>query len=114
MKTLLKLLPLITLVSCLSSCRGVPNPNRDLIVEQCGLAFAKFENGEIDIKNSKCECRQYEYSLSYMGGVPGTTVTNPVEYCQKLVGNKPKEYLKVVNFLGDIRQDILGNIGGQR
>ena len=114
MKTLLKLLPLMTLVSCLSSCRGVPNPNRDLVIEQCGLTFAKFPNGEINLKDSKCECRQYEYSLNYMGGLPGTTVLNPVEYCQKLVGNKPKDYLNLVNFLGDIRQDILGSLGGQR
>lgn len=114
MKTALLLILLMTLVSCLSSCRGIPNPNRELVIEQCGLTFAKFDNGEIDLKNSKCECRQYEYSLNYMGGLPGTTVSNPVEYCQKMVGNKPKEYLKLVNFLGDIRQDILGNLGGQK
>ena len=114
MKTALLLLLLTTLASCLSSCRGVPNPNRELIVEQCGLTFAKLPNGEIDLPNSKCECRQYEYSLNRLGAIAGTTTQNPVDYCQKLVGNKPKEYLKVVNFLGDIRQDILGNLGEKR
>jgi hypothetical protein len=92
----------------------VPNPNRELIVEQCGLTFAKFDNGEIDLLNSKCECRQYEYSLNRMGAIAGTTTKYSVDYCQKLVGNKPKDYLNLVNYLGDIRQDILRNIGGKK
>jgi hypothetical protein len=71
-------------------------------------------SGEIDLQESKCECRQYEYSLDRLGAIAGTTVKNPVEYCQKLVGNKPREYLKVVNFLGDVRRDISDNLGRQK
>jgi hypothetical protein len=114
MKTAMLLILLTTLVSCLSSCRSVPNPNRELIVEQCGLTFAILINGDIDLKASKCECRQYEYSLSRLGAIAGTTIKHPVEYCQKLIGNKPKEYLKLVNFLGDVRQDILVNLGAKK
>lgn len=111
MKTILILALLMTLTSCLSSCRKIPDPNRSLIVEQCGITFRKFPNGDIDPLTSSCDCREYEYSLNRLGAVPGTITTYPLEYCQKLIGNKPKEYLKLTNFLGDLRMDLINASG---
>lgn len=107
MKTVL----ILALLMILTSCRSVPDINRELIIEQCGLTFSKLESGEIDLAKSKCDCRLYEYSINKLGAVPGTSNSYPVEYCQKLIGNKPQEYLKLVNFLGDVRRDIIETIG---
>ena len=109
MGTVIRLIALMILLSC-HSCRTLPDPARSLVVEQCGLTFHIDSNGKIDEQLSKCECRQYEYSLDYMGGVAGTTTKNPLQYCQKLIGNKPKEYLSLTNFLGDVRKDIQSNL----
>lgn len=109
MKTLARLIALINL-AIFHSCRSAPDLNRTLLIEQCGLTLAMFPNGEINTKDSFCECREYKYSLEYMGGIAGTTTRNPLVYCNKLVGNKPKSYLNLVNFLGDIRRDIQDNL----
>lgn len=97
-----------------------PDRNRSLTVEQCSPVLA-IETVEIlrdgvpmaepiiDMAKSECNCRRYKYSLSFMGPIAGSVVTHRIEKCDRLVGNPPDEYIKTVNFLGNIRQDIQDN-----
>lgn len=109
MKTIL----LVASAIFLSSCRSIPDPNRKLVVEQCGITFIFDEDGSINQDDSICECRDYEYSLNKLGSV-SVPELKPISYCNKLIGNKPKNYLELTNFLGDIRRDVIDNMSDEQ
>lgn len=108
-------LSLLVLASCTT-----PDRNRQLVVVQCSPVFA-YETVEImrdgipmaepiiDMAKSECNCRRYKYSLAFMGPIAGSLMTHRIEMCDRLVGNHPREYTRIVNFLGDVRQDIQDN-----
>jgi hypothetical protein len=63
-------------------------------------------NKEImDLEKSECFCRPYKFSMDFMGPSGGSKL-KPFTYCNKVIGSLPGEYLKQVNFLGDVRKDI--------
>lgn len=111
----MRLLALLLLVAC----ESIPDRNRRLTVVQCSPNF-KVETVEVlrdgvpvaetimDLRRSECYCRRYRYSLGFMGPIADSTVTRPIMECDRLVGNPPQEYTKVVNFLEDLRKDLEG------
>jgi len=108
---------LFFLFAFLASCQSVPDRNRRLIHEQCGAIYA-YESVEIDrdgspsaeliidMRKSTCRCRRYKLALDFIGPIANTSQDHPIEYCDRLIGEKPDEYLKKVNFLGDLRADL--------
>lgn len=114
MGNLIRLVLLLILINCLSSCRGYPDINRKLYVEQCSPYFEVDHYGNIDIIKSFCLCRKYKYSLEYMGGIENSTLYKPLIYCNKLIGNKTKDYLNLVNFLGDVKREIQEHINEEK
>jgi hypothetical protein len=100
---------LATLLATLSiSCRSIPNPDREIVFEQCSPFFVYLEHSgkvAIDVDESACFCRSYQRSLGYIGPV-GDSVTRPIEYCDKLVGQPPAEYQRDVVFLEMLRFDL--------
>lgn len=115
---MLKKILLATLsVVFLEGCQSFPDRGRRLVVEQCS-PFFHYETVEvvraeglraeltIDMRKSECNCRRYKYALDFIGPIANTIQTKPIEYCHKVIGNTPDEYMKVVNFLGDLRRDL--------
>jgi len=110
-------IPSVVCLSVIVSCQSVPDRQRRLIVEQCS-PYIVYESVEVlrdgqlvaehivDETKSNCNCRRYKYSLSFMGPIANTVESKPLFYCSKLIGNPPDEYIKTVNFLGDLRRDL--------
>jgi len=110
-------LKLFFLFAFLASCQSVPDRNRRLVHEQCGVILS-YETVEIDrdgapsaeliidMRKSTCRCRRYKLALDFIGPIANTSQDHPIEYCDRLIGEKPDEYLKKVNFLGDLRADL--------
>lgn len=104
----LKNLPVMSLVIFLSSCQSI---DLSLETEQCSpyFVYQLDENQKqtaIDIDKSKCFCRPYHFSKDYVGS-KGTTVTKPINYCEKLVGFPVKQYPHVATFWEKVRKEVL-------
>lgn len=100
MQKLKKILILVLIIS-LNSC-SIPEIE-DL--EQCSPEFHFIlENGKRYINEdlSTCRCRMYQRSPEYFGPV-GDSWKEDIYYCNKLIGENPDNYLKVFNFLDEIR-----------
>ncbi len=102
----MKLLLLILLVSCQTG-------QQTLTVEQCS-PFLKFEE-EADgreiviVEDSACWCRKYFYGKNRIGPAVGESdpVRRPLQYCQNMIGNPPKDYAALSVFLESVRQRII-------
>ena len=93
----MRLMLLISFLS-LAACQNAPTI-RD--TEQCFVYLGETQD------ESFCGCRQYRFSEDYVGVVPGSQpVLHPLDYCHKLIGWRPDEYLEVTNYWGEVRRWI--------
>ena len=99
------LLSAIPLTIFLSGCQSRPD---QLIQHQRFIHFEYIEiQGKryIDLETSFCLEREYQYSLQNLG--PVTKFKNvSIENCDKLTGYDPVSYVRVHNFLDDVRREI--------
>lgn len=84
-----KKIALIIFLICLNGCRS-PQP---ITVKQCSP----------DIVEKICDCRDYHYSVDYVGPVKDSEYRADYSECQDLIGYPPDEYLKVVNYTEEAR-----------
>ena len=101
-KKLLKIL----LITCLSACKEpeiADQPQRTIVLN----LERDQENGRLYVKeeNSICLERMYRYSEKFLGPV-SQSVEIPIEQCNKLIGNEPASYVKITNFLEEVRSLI--------
>jgi hypothetical protein len=99
---------------CLSSCRTTPPENRDyfegeqispeFILETVQLADGSTKQF-ISIEKSKCRARKYKLSKEYIGA-SGVVTIKPISECNLMMGYSPKEYLRQVNFMKWVQNEI--------
>jgi hypothetical protein len=59
----------------------------------------------IDMDESRCFCRDYQVSKSYIGPI-GNSVTMPIKHCNLVVGYSPADYARFTTFLEWVRMQI--------
>ena len=100
----IKILLVILLAGCLSSCRSLPTVE-DL--PQCSVYLDIFqdENGQkqVNYDGSTCFCRSYHFGTDFIG--PKTEVSeHPVEMCQKIIGWAPSDYSTLWVYWDEVRK----------
>lgn len=86
------------------------NSMQPLDVLQCSpyMAFISIEGKRyIDPDNSVCLCRTYRYSKAYIGPMSEST-NNPIEFCNKIIGNPVEDYIRLTNYLEEARRNLNG------
>lgn len=81
----MRILPM-TLITLLMSCTSYETQ-----VERC----------VISIEFDKCRCHQYQINKDNIG-IVGESTDHELEYCDKLVGFRPKEWGTLRTFIGDV------------
>lgn len=88
----------------LASCAGAP---QIATTTQCSPIFKYVQdvlgNEYIDVKDSYCICRKYEFTPQYVGPVGGSWAED-IKSCDRVVGWKAKEYPIVANFWVEVRE----------
>lgn len=103
MKIYLSLILLFTLVSC-GSAPTIEDTN------QCSPVFAYASSSAgvevISIEESYCICRKYRFSIEQVGAVGGSW-REPIKSCNKVVGWKTAEYVKVAEYWQRVREYLV-------
>ena len=86
----MKNIALIILLFILAGCQTL-----EKTTEQC----------TVDLAESKCYCRQYQFSIDYLGGITGSLKEMPFDHCNKLVGFT--DYVDVATFWEKVRREIV-------
>lgn len=86
-----KLLILMMLATALTSCRDPDGYPRIENQEQLSPFFVYTENGNIDVKKSKCFSRTYKISKEFVGAID-KHIKLDIRECNKIVGYSPVEY----------------------
>lgn len=93
------------LATLFPSCRSFPEPQRFIVFEQCSPFIVMKSETEVDLEQSACFCREYQYSLNQVGAVTDG-VDKPLAYCNKIVGPTIEYYGEVTKFLENLRFDL--------
>lgn len=93
-----KLLTLLILVNCLSSCR-TSSPDTTLVLNQCTITF---ERGN---EQARCDCRKYKVSPEFIGPLENFKLVD-IKQCDLLIGYRPVEYTKLTNLMEYVRIEI--------
>lgn len=60
----------------------------------------------VDLYRNSCFCRDYEFSLDFLGPLPGPYEKRDFMYCHKLVGFPSQNYTDVASFWGKVSRMI--------
>lgn len=76
------------------------------VAEQCSPVFVYIDETRklVDVDQSYCSVRQYEFSLNYVGPIQGTALKKSLTYCDRCVGFK--NYAETATFWEEVRRSI--------